>query len=125
VNLFVYGTLRKGVENEHATMLARSARFAGTGKVHGELYMVAHYPGLVLGGHDWAVGDVFELDPGGETLRALDEYEGSEPFRRVSGPVLLDSGEWIEAQVYVYTGDTSGKERIVSGNWLNASRRPL
>jgi gamma-glutamylcyclotransferase (GGCT)/AIG2-like uncharacterized protein YtfP len=55
----------------------------------------------------------------------LDEYEGSEPFRRVSGPVLLDSGEWIEAQVYVYTGDTSGKERIVSGNWLNASRRPL
>jgi gamma-glutamylcyclotransferase (GGCT)/AIG2-like uncharacterized protein YtfP len=123
MNLFVYGTLRRGIDNEHAAMLARSARFAGTGKVQGELYLVAHYPGLILGGHEWVVGDVFEL--GGETLRVLDEYEGSEQFfRRVEAPVLLESGEGIRAQVYIYTGDTHGKERIVSGNWLSASRPP-
>jgi pyruvate carboxylase len=123
VNLFVYGTLRRGIDNEFAAMLARSARFVSSGKVQGEIYLVAHYPGLILGGRDWIVGDVFELD--GETLRALDEYEGSEQFfRRVEAPVLLDSGEWIQAYVYIYTGDTSGRERILSGDWLNANRPP-
>src|SRR5258706_5977232 len=122
MHLFVYGTPRRGRDNEFGAMLARAARFVGTGKVQGEIYLVAHYPGLILGGRDWVVGDVFDLD--GETLRALDEYEGSEQFfRRVEAPVLLDSGEWIQAHVYTYTGDTHGMERIESGNWLSASRR--
>lgn len=118
MNLFVYGTLRRGIDNEFAAMLARSARFAGTGKVQGELYLVAHYPGLILGGHDWVVGDVFELDSGGETLRLLDEYEAGEPFRRVEAAGVLDSGEWVEAQVYIYTGETGGKLRIESGDFV-------
>jgi gamma-glutamylcyclotransferase (GGCT)/AIG2-like uncharacterized protein YtfP len=129
VNLFVYGTLRRDFDNEFAAMLARSARFAGPSKVRGTIYLIAHYPGLVLSveGGDWVAGDVYTLDAQGETLSALDQYEASEPFQRVVAPVLLDSGEWLQAFVYIYTGDLHGKPAIVSGDfveWLNANRRP-
>jgi gamma-glutamylcyclotransferase (GGCT)/AIG2-like uncharacterized protein YtfP len=129
VNLFVYGTLRREVDNEFAAMLARSASFAGPGRVRGALYLIAHYPGLILAGEggDLVFGDVFHLDAPGETLRTLDEYEAGEPFQRVVAPVLMDSGEWLPAYVYIYTGDTRGKPVIESGDfveWLNANRRP-
>jgi gamma-glutamylcyclotransferase (GGCT)/AIG2-like uncharacterized protein YtfP len=127
VNLFVYGTLRREVDNDVAAMLARSARFAGPGSVRGTIYLIEHYPGLVLAGEggDWVFGDVYNVD--GETLRVLDEYESSEPFQRVVAPVLMDSGEWVQACVYIYTGETLGKPAIVPGDfveWLNANRRP-
>src|SRR5260370_1417974 len=101
-------------------MLARSARFAGQGKVRGVLYLITHYPGLNLAadGDDWVCGEIYHLDPPGKTLRLLDEYEGSEQFKRVVAPVLMDSGAWIPAHVYIYTGDTSGKQRIASGDYV-------
>jgi gamma-glutamylcyclotransferase (GGCT)/AIG2-like uncharacterized protein YtfP len=132
-SLFVYGTLRKGFNNEYAAMLARSAHFAGRGKVRGVLYLIAHYPGLNLsacgaddrlllsasaGDKDWVIGEIYHLDDSGKTLRTLDHYEGSEQFKRVAAPVLMDSGAWIQAHVYIYSGDTSGKQRIASGDFV-------
>ena len=118
-SLFVYGTLRKGFDNEYAAMLARSAHFSGRGKVRGTLYLITHYPGLILAdGDDWVCGEIYHLDAPGKTLRALDEYEGSEQFKRVAAPVLMDSGAWIQSNVYIYTGDTSGKQRIASGDYV-------
>jgi gamma-glutamylcyclotransferase (GGCT)/AIG2-like uncharacterized protein YtfP len=129
INLFVYGTLRREVDNEFAAMLARSASFAGPGRVRGTLYLIAHYPGLILAGEggDWVFGDVYNIEAHGETLRVLDEYEGSELFQRLVTPVLMDSGEWVQAYVYIYAGDTRGKPAIEPGDfveWLNANRRP-
>lgn len=49
-------------------------------------------------------------------LPALDNYEGLD-FHRVTLEAQLDSGERLEAWVYLYRGTQSGP-RIRSGDWL-------
>jgi len=46
--LFVYGTLMRGFDHPMAQLLSRSADFIGEGRCQGRLYLVKHYPGLVL-----------------------------------------------------------------------------
>jgi gamma-glutamylcyclotransferase (GGCT)/AIG2-like uncharacterized protein YtfP len=74
---------------------------------------------MTLGGSpgDWVVGDVFELRDGA-TLVALDEYEGSEEFRRVPATAVLENGDLVECWVYEYIGPVSEERRIVSGDWM-------
>ena len=126
--LFVYGTLRKGVVNEFAAMLSRSAHYIGAARVRGRLYRVAHYPALMPSrrGCGWVRGDVYALDHPVRMFRILDEYEGltaPSEFQRTTILAKLDSGERIEAWVYVYTRGTVGLPRIVSGDFLNPRPR--
>ena len=130
-NLFVYGTLRRGLRNEFAGLLRRSGQFRGSGKVKGRLYHIANYPGLVpsADNHRWVRGEVYRLNSPETILPKLDRYEGCGPsdpppraFRRTTLPVLLDSGEWIEAFTYVYALPVHGKQEIHSGDFL-AQRR--
>ncbi|HEY3029085.1 MAG TPA: gamma-glutamylcyclotransferase family protein, partial [Bradyrhizobium sp.] len=46
--LFVYGTLMRGFNQPMAQLLSRSADFIGEAQCRGRLYLVKHYPGLVL-----------------------------------------------------------------------------
>ena len=46
--LFVYGTLMRGFDHPMAQLLSRSADFLGTATCRGRLYLIKHYPGLVL-----------------------------------------------------------------------------
>ena len=46
--LFVYGTLMRGFDHPMAMLLSRSADFLGEARCRGRLYLVKHYPGLVL-----------------------------------------------------------------------------
>ena len=46
--LFVYGTLMRGFDHPMAQLLSRSADFIGEAKCRGRLYLIKHYPGLVL-----------------------------------------------------------------------------
>ena len=46
--LFVYGTLMRGFDHPMAQLLSRSADFIGEARCRGRLYLVKHYPGLVL-----------------------------------------------------------------------------
>ena len=110
--LFVYGTLRPVHRNKYALMLARTGTYLGRARISGRLYRIGHFPGLKLehSGESWATGDVFGLRDARRTLRVLDEYEGSD-FKRTTAPVLLDSGEWIDAQVYIYCRSVAGKRR--------------
>lgn len=126
-NLFVYGTLRRGSANEPAALLHRSGRFLGHGKVRGRLYLIAAYPGLLPSSGDdhWVHGDVYRLDSPEIILPKLDIYEGCGPadpppheYRREIVPVLLDSGEWIDASAYVYASSVLGKREIPSGDFL-------
>jgi gamma-glutamylcyclotransferase (GGCT)/AIG2-like uncharacterized protein YtfP len=118
--LFVYGTLRSVFQNEFARLLAEGENLLGGGRVHGKLYDIGRYPGLVLSSaaEEWAVGEVYRLRDADRTLAILDRYEGAD-FTRVSGDVLLDTGEPSPAWVYVYNRPVDEQRRILSGNYLD------
>jgi gamma-glutamylcyclotransferase (GGCT)/AIG2-like uncharacterized protein YtfP len=46
--LFVYGTLMRGFDHPMARLLSRSADFLSPARCRGRLFLVKHYPGLVL-----------------------------------------------------------------------------
>jgi gamma-glutamylcyclotransferase (GGCT)/AIG2-like uncharacterized protein YtfP len=116
-HLFVYGTLRRGSDNEFARLLGDRARFAGTGRVPGLLYDFGHYPGAVRSDQpgDWLSGELHRLDDL-ELLPVLDEYEGSEFIREVAS-AQTDDGGTIDCWIYWYVGDATGR-LIPSGDWL-------
>jgi gamma-glutamylcyclotransferase (GGCT)/AIG2-like uncharacterized protein YtfP len=118
--LFVYGTLRSVFQNEFARLLAEGENLLGGGRVHGKLYDIGRYPGLVLSSaaEEWAVGEVYRLRDADRTLAILDRYEGAD-FTCVSGDVLLDTGEQSPAWVYVYNRPVDEQRRILSGNYLD------
>src|SRR5438445_2899 len=49
--LFVYGTLMRDFDHPMAQLLSRRADFIGEARCQGRLYLVKHYPGLVLSNH--------------------------------------------------------------------------
>lgn len=133
-NLFVYGTLRGGDVNESAALLHRSAHLMGRGKARGRLYLVADYPGLVplAAGDHWVYGEVYRLNSPESVYNELDRYEGCAPddpppheYRRTTIPVLLESGNWIEAIAYTYALPIDGKKEIPSGDFLASSQSQL
>jgi gamma-glutamylcyclotransferase (GGCT)/AIG2-like uncharacterized protein YtfP len=107
-HLFVYGTLRRGSENQFARLLAERGHFVGVARVPGRLYDLGRYPGAMPSNqpNEWIHGEVFSVDA--ELLAALDEYEGPE-FERAIVPAI---GCWI----YWYIGAATGR-LIASGDF--------
>ncbi len=75
--LFVYGTLMRGFDHPMARLLAANAEFLGEASCHGRLYLVKHYPGLVLSGDaaDIVHGELYRLREVAAMLREFDMYE--------------------------------------------------
>ena len=124
--LFVYGTLRKDVPNSMFHLLAGEAKFVGRAHAQGRLLNLGEYPGLVPSGGSGSHvhGEVYALDDAARTLARLDEYERCGPsdpepheFERVEMEVVLESGKGVSAWVYLYTGSTTGKQEILSGDY--------
>jgi gamma-glutamylcyclotransferase (GGCT)/AIG2-like uncharacterized protein YtfP len=101
LNLFVYGTLRKGSRNKFARLLAANARFLGNASMPGRLNRIGKYVAAAPSDKpgEWVQGDVFRLADPRRILRALDEYEGP-GWKRSITRVRLDRGPWLEAWVY-------------------------
>jgi len=117
--LFVYGTLRRGLENQFSSLLAANAEFVDEARMPGRMYDFGWHPVAVPSGEpdEWVHGEVFRLnDAGSSILETLDRYEGPE-FGRVSALVTCAAGPELKAWVYVYQGTRTG-HRILSGNWL-------
>ncbi len=119
-HVFVYGTLRRGEAND-ITKLSPAPHYVGTGATAGLLYMVAWYPGLVLGGNEKVTGEVYAITP--ELERRLDEIEeisegpDSEYFKR--SIVVQVEGVDINCIVYeINTARVRGKALINGGDWL-------
>jgi gamma-glutamylcyclotransferase (GGCT)/AIG2-like uncharacterized protein YtfP len=125
-HLFVYGTLMRGFDHPMAKLLSRSAEFCGAARCQGRLYLVTHYPGLVLSddADDVVFGELVRLRTPGESLATLDEYEGCGPgvaspqYLRQVLPVTLDDGSTCEAWTYVYNRPVGKLTRITSGRFL-------
>ncbi len=129
--LFVYGTLLSA-DNGRAgraqrDRLAREAVVFGAGTVAGALFDLGRYPGLVVGGvvTGRVHGEVLQLARVAHTLAWLDDYEGIIPgqhphneYERRRLPVLMATGETIEAWGYVYLNSTMPARLIAGGSWL-------
>jgi len=126
-HLFVYGTLMRGFDHPMAKLLSRSADFIGEARCRGRLYLVKHYPGLVLSddANDVTFGELFRLRHVEEVLRELDMYEAcgasfAEPTEYVRRllTVTLDEGKPRQAWTYVYNWPVDRLPRIASGRFL-------
>ena len=125
--LFVYGTLMRGFEHPMARLLAANADFVGEARCRGRLYLVKHYPGLVLSDDpaELVHGEVYRLRAPDELLREFDMYEAcgegfappTEYLRRMLQVTLAD-GAVMEAWTFVYNWPVDGLPRIESGRFL-------
>jgi gamma-glutamylcyclotransferase (GGCT)/AIG2-like uncharacterized protein YtfP len=125
--LFVYGTLMRGFDHPMAQLLSRSADFIGEARCRGRLYLVRHYPGLVLSDDpdDVVFGELYRLRAPDELLREFDMYEAcgegfAEPAEYVRRmlPVTLADQAVGEAWTYIYNWPVAGLPRIASGRFL-------
>ncbi len=125
--LFVYGTLMRGSDHPMAQLLSRSADFIGEARCQGRLYLVKHYPGLVLSGDsaDVVFGELYRLRAPGELLREFDMYEAcgegfAEPteYVRQMLPVTSEGRSVDEAWTYLYNWPVAHLPRIASGRFL-------
>ena len=126
-HLFVYGTLMRGFDHPMSQLLSRSADFIGEARCQGRLYLVKHYPGLVLSDHpaDVVFGELYRLHQPRELLREFDMYEACgadfpEPTQYVRKmlPVALDDGAASEAWTYIYNWPVAHLPRIASGRFM-------
>ena len=125
--LFVYGTLMRGFDHPMARLLSANADFLGEAQCRGQLYLVKHYPGLVLSDDaaDVVHGEVYRLRAPDELLREFDMYEacgeGFAPpteYVRQMLSVTLTDGSASDAWTYVYNWKVDGLPRIASGKFL-------
>ncbi len=125
--LFVYGTLMRGFGHPMARLLAANADFLGEAKCKGRLFLVKHYPGLVLSddASDVVVGELFRLRERDAMLREFDMYEAcgegfAEPteYVRQMIDVTRQDGTASEAWTYLYNWPITDLPRIASGRFL-------
>ena len=105
--LFVYGTLRRSFDNRYSQLLRAGADFLDYTTVPGSIYRVEHFPAYRPTSAGEVHGELYRLRDPEETLRVLDEYEGSE-FERVTV-----SDAWI----YQYREEPPEHLRIASGDF--------
>ena len=126
-NLFVYGTLMRGFEHPMAQLLSRGADLIGEARCQGRLYLVTHYPALVLSGDpaDVVFGELYRLRAPDELLREFDMYEAcgegfAEPteYVRQTLPVTSEGRSVDEAWTYIYNWPVAHLTRIASGRFL-------
>ena len=125
--LFVYGTLMRGFDHPMAQLLSRAADFIGEARCAGRLYLIKHYPGLLLSDvtADTVFGELYRLRQPGALLREFDMYEAcgegfAEPteYIRQLLPVTLADETANEAWTYIYNWPVTGLPRIASGRFL-------
>jgi gamma-glutamylcyclotransferase (GGCT)/AIG2-like uncharacterized protein YtfP len=125
--LFVYGTLMRGFDHPMARLLSANADFIGEARCGGRLYLVKHYPGLVLSDspEDIVFGELFRLRRPAELLREFDMYEAcgegfAEPteYIRQMLPVTRDGQTAEHAWTYLYNWPVTRLPRIASGRFL-------
>ena len=128
--LFVYGSLLSRVRHPMGTRLRREARLLGAATIHGRLYSLGLFPGLVEAADSpYPVhGEVYDLKMPATSLKWLDEYEGivpgkreRSPYERVERPVCLVAGGTATAWVYLYRKGVRTRPEVTGGYWLPPS----
>ena len=125
-HVFVYGTLRMGQAND-INRLQPAPRFVARARLAGTMYHLGGYPGVLLGGTQTVVGEVYAIDAALE--RVMDEIEEIYPqqryeYRKREIAVSVD-GQGVQGQqllclVYeINARYVSDRPEIAGGDWLN------
>lgn len=122
--LFVYGTLRRGCDNEEAHALAHVAEWLCVARASGRLLKVDWYPTLAAG-MGRVVGDVFRLTDPQTGLAMLDAYEECtvdfpQPWEYQREIITVEGPDGpLRAWAYLYNHPVEGLDIIESGDWLS------
>lgn len=130
--LFVYGTLMSASQHPMAQYLREHATFIGNGKLPGELFQVAHYPGAVKSqkSDSWVFGEVYEFNTSNShsVLSKLDQYEECsqdfpEPheYKRQLEAIFMGA-DVVFCWTYIYNKSTHKLQPIPSGQFINHSQ---
>ena len=113
-HLFVYGTLRRGCDNQFAQLLSERGQFISAARVPGRLYDFGSYPGARRTDlpNELILGEIFYLEEPAAVLAILDDYEGPE-FERA----IVSTTGTLDCWIYWYVGLETGHP-IVFGDWL-------
>lgn len=124
--LFVYGTLKKGFQNQFAVELSAHAIFEGTGNFPGELYLCGWFPAAIsLPESPFRVhGEIYKLKDLKRILALLDDYEEitgnptSSLYVREIIQVQNHENRQVSCYVYIYNQSISNLPRIYEGNFI-------
>ena len=126
--LFVYGSLRSGFRSPAYEYISRFFTFVGDATVKGKLYDLGEYPAAIPVEDDVFIkGELYTVKNQQEfswAIGQVDDYEGMNVeagevplyLRKVS-PVYVNN-QVVDAWVYWYNGDITGKPVIESGDVL-------
>jgi gamma-glutamylcyclotransferase (GGCT)/AIG2-like uncharacterized protein YtfP len=128
--IFVYGSLRQGFQHPAYEYMSRYFRLIGAARVQGILYDLGDFPAAKPAtGDQYIIGELYEVLKAEEfpwVMAQIDDYEGLhvEPgeqplYYRAVTPVLLDDHSHVDAWIYWYNGDVSGKQIVASGDVLD------
>lgn len=114
--LFVYGTLRKGGEND-ITRIYPTSVLVSDASVKGTLFDMGGYPAILLDDAGTSiVGEIYEID--GETLAKLDDFETEAGYDRMSIEIPVN-GNITPCWIYGPPSELSaGKSDVDSGDWI-------
>ena len=97
----------RGFDHPMAQLLSRSADFIGEARCRGRLYLVKHYPGLVLSDDptDVVFGELYSLRQPEALLREFDMYEAC-------GEGFAEPTEYIRQMLSVTLGRGHGERGL-------------
>jgi gamma-glutamylcyclotransferase (GGCT)/AIG2-like uncharacterized protein YtfP len=127
-SLFVYGSLRSGFKSPVYEYISRFFEYVGDAKTKGRLVDMGSYPaGIPADDETYIIGELYHIKNPNEFFWAigqLDDYEGVsvetdevQLYRREISAVIC-KGEIINAWIYWYNGDVSGRPAIESGDMM-------
>lgn len=117
---FVYGTLRRGDDND-ITCLSPAPQFIGNASITGTMYHLGGYPGVSLGGSGQIVGEVYAVSAELEkTLDAIESEYPAQPDEYAKRAIRVQvAGQFCNCWVYeINPNYTSAKPIIASGDWV-------
>ena len=120
--LFVYGTLRNYPGSVWSRFLEGKVELVASARTNGRLFQLDGHPGMkpAEAADEWVIGELYRVIAT-SMWPVLDEYEG-QAYARRKLPVHMEGGEIVDAWVYLYLGDLSLRERIISGDYLNPAK---
>ena len=121
----MYGSLRSYFRSPAYDYIARYFDLIGEGTVQGKLFDLGEFSGAIPAAEATIEGELYKIKNEREFAWAicqLDDYEGTsaEPFeqplyRREITEVSINNDS-VQAWIYWYSGDVTGKHVITSGN---------